>query len=342
MRGDWLFVKYANEIKVGVLVFVALVLTALFLWLLGDYTPMASTYNLYVEYNFAGGVELGTPVRVSGIKVGKVTQIIFLDPSKVGERASETALRLKLNISKKVQNNIRADSKFYINQAGIIGERYIEITPGSANAPVLRPEAVVRGIDPPRFDQLISQSMGLFGELTDIVEQNRAGIEKGVNALGRAGETLDALLGRLSPQDVETARRVINRLDRITSDLEVLMSDLSEELTPTLRAVRRTLDTAQPLLKKSDRLVSQLDGLLDDYEELPRKRREEIRRTFSDLITTAEHLNKVLARLDAFTAMVERDYSDLDRQKIEKILREFLQEEGIRVNVGEVKLKTKK
>lgn len=334
--------KYSNEIKVGILIFVALVLTAVFLWLLGDYTPMTVTYNIYVEYNFAGGVELGTPVRVSGIKVGKVTQIQFLDPPKADSTHSETALRLKLNISRKVTKNIRRDSKFYINQAGIIGERYVEIIPGTPSAPVLEEGAVVRGVDPPRFDQLISQSMGLFGELTNIVEQNRPAIEKGVNALGRAGEALDTIVGHLSPQDVETARRVINRLDRITANLEIFMADLREELVPTLWSVRHTLDSVQPLLKKSNRLVARLDDLLDDYDGLPPKRKEEIRQTILDLITTAEHFNKVLARLDAFTAMLESDYSDLNRQKIEKILREFLQEEGVRVNVGEVKLKGKK
>jgi hypothetical protein len=60
------------------------------------------------------------------------------------------------------------------------------------------------------------------------------------------------------------------------------------------------------------------------------------------MVETAQQLQAVVKRLDAFTGMVERDYSDMDRAKIEKILREFLQEEGVRVNVGEIHVKDRK
>lgn len=330
---------YSTEIKVGVLVFVSLVLTGGFLWLLGDYTPLAATYDIYTEYNFAGGVELGTPVRVSGIKVGKVTHIEFLKPGMKDASGNEIAIRLRLNVSKKVREKVRKDSQFFINQAGIIGERYVEITPGSALAPMIEPDAVVRGVDPPRFDQLLSQGMGFFGELSRILEENKDGIEKAAVALNRAGVALDSLVGKLSPQDIQTLRRILTRLDRISADTEVLMADMRHEMRPTLHSVRETLEVTKPFIVRADKLLKDFDKIAADLNNLPEDRKQEIRETLSQMVETAQHLEAVLKRLDAFTAMVEKDYSDMDRAKIEKTLREFLQEEGIRVNVGEVHVK---
>lgn len=337
-----MFKQYGTEIKVGILVFVALVLTGGFLWLLGDYTPLADTYNIYVEYNFAGGVELGTPVRVSGIKIGKVTHIEFLKPGMTDASGNEIAIRLKVNVSKKVREKIRKDSKFFVNQAGIIGERYIEITPGSAKSAIIEPNAVIRGIDPPRFDQLLSQGMGFFGELSHILEENRDGIEKTAKALNRAGIALESLTDKLSPEDIQKLRRILARLDRISADTEVVMSQMRQDLGPTLRSVRKTLEDARPLIVRADKLLKDFNEIEADLKNLPEDRKKEIRQTLNQMVETAQQLQAVVKRLDAFTAMVEKDYSDMDRAKIEKILREFLQQEGIRVNVGEIHVKDRK
>jgi len=337
-----MFKQYGAEIKVGILVFVALALTGGFLWLLGDYTPLADTYNIYAEYNFAGGVELGTPVRVSGIKVGKVTHIEFLKPGATDASGKEIAIRLKLNISRKVREKIRKDSQFFINQAGIIGERYVEITPGSAQAPIIEQNATIRGIDPPRFDQLLSQGLGFFGELTSILKENEEGIDKAAKALNRAGVALDELTAKLSPEDIHTLRHILSRLDRISSDTEVVMGEMRHDLRPTLTSVRETLDIARPFIIRADRLLKDLDKISKELDNLPESRKKEIRKTLDQMVDTAQQLQAVVKRLDAFTAMVERDYSDMDRAKLEKVLREFLQEEGVRVNVGEVHVKKRR
>ena len=333
--------EYGIEIKVGVLIFVALALAGSFLWILGDYTPLAATYNIYADYNFAGGVELGTPVRVSGIKVGKVTHIGFLKPGTKDASGKEIALRLKLNVSNKVREKIRKDSQFFINQAGIIGERYVEITPGSALAPMVDPDAVLRGVDPPRFDQLLSQGMGVFGDLSRILEENRGGIEKAAGAINRAGEALDQLVGKLSPEDIQKLRRIISRMDSMSADAMVLLEEMRHDLRPTLDSLRETLAVARPFISRADRLLKDYNDLADDYKNLPPERKKEIRESLSQMVETLQHLETTLDRLDRFTAMVDREYSDMDRKKIEKILREFLQQEGIRVNVGGVRIKNK-
>ena len=58
------------ELKVGILFIVSTILVALFALYLGVLNPFSNSHEINVAYNFAGGIEVGSPVRVMGIKVG--------------------------------------------------------------------------------------------------------------------------------------------------------------------------------------------------------------------------------------------------------------------------------
>ena len=72
--------KLSNEVKVGAMLFGTGVLILLFAWIVGVQNPFQRSTSFYVTYHFAGGIEVGSPVRVSGIKVGKVEKIDFFAP----------------------------------------------------------------------------------------------------------------------------------------------------------------------------------------------------------------------------------------------------------------------
>ena len=68
--------QLSNEAKVGGLILTTIVLAFFFAWMVGVQNPFNQSVNFYVTYNFAGGIEVGSPARVSGIKVGKVEHSI--------------------------------------------------------------------------------------------------------------------------------------------------------------------------------------------------------------------------------------------------------------------------
>lgn len=68
------------ETKVGLLTILAFFLVIFFAFLMGLISPLSNGKELHVMYNYAGGIEEGSPVRVMGIKVGKVKKITF-DPT---------------------------------------------------------------------------------------------------------------------------------------------------------------------------------------------------------------------------------------------------------------------
>lgn len=173
-------IKLSKEFWVGCLVLLVVFLMLVFGSLMGALNPFTQESKFAVLYDFAGGVEVGSAVRVSGVKVGKVESIEFL-PHVASSEKKEPSLRVTVTVARRALPAVRQDSRFYVNMAGIIGERYIEISPGSGEP--LVSGAVVRGMDPPRIDQLLSQGYGVFGRIQEFLDEKEQTISEFIDQL---------------------------------------------------------------------------------------------------------------------------------------------------------------
>ena len=265
--------KLSNEAKVGLLLFSTIVLTVVFAWLVGAKNPFHRSVDLYVTYNFAGGIEVGSPVRVAGIKVGRVEKIEFFVPNGANEAGSTdganpnevvTPLKVKVSVSKEASEGVRRDSKFYINIAGIIGERYVEITPGTVSSPKLSSGDVIRGIDPPRIDQLISQSFDLAGKIKQVIEENEGDITKSIKLLYELSANVNKTITQIDKSkmfktDIAT---LINNLIEITKDVKSLTAKTqTEEGKKTLDLMHKLLWRLEPLDKEAISKFFQKEGI---------------------------------------------------------------------------------
>lgn len=237
-----------TETKVGLLFVATLVAILGFSYALGVINPFSSSEKIHIQYNFAGGIEIGSPVRVMGIKVGKITNIEF-KPGMKDKNGKEVNLKITAAISKKAFPTVKEDSEYFINLAGVIGEKYLEISPGTiASKPVI-PGGMYRGEDPPRIDQLISQSYSLAGKLLKIVEDNESDV---VGMLEKANDLV---------MNLNTTMKTINGLDkdvnlsRMLRNVDQLMGDVTS-VTGGLRSkdAKKTLDLLHRLMWRLDEL----------------------------------------------------------------------------------------
>jgi phospholipid/cholesterol/gamma-HCH transport system substrate-binding protein len=120
--------------------------------------------------------------------------------------------------------SIRKDSRFFINMAGIIGERYVEISPGSAAPAELAAESRVRGEDPPRIDQLLSQGYGVFGKVQEFLEANELVIS----------EFLDQAKGVMNEANAFLKRKDRQKIFQLLENLVVITDDM-KGFTQTLK-----------------------------------------------------------------------------------------------------------
>lgn len=236
------------ETKVGLLALAAIILIVTFAYMMGLVSPFSNTRELNVMYNYAGGIEEGSPVRVMGIKVGKVKKISF-EPGYKSPQGEEVKLRLEITIDKKAWPTIRKDSKYFINLAGVIGEKFLEISPGSTESSELSNGDYVRGEDPPRIDQLISQSYGLAGKIIELVEKNEGSVSSVISQVDRLmtnfNKTL-ALLDKTSKN--KDMGRLLDNAIKISDDMAYLTGELrTKKSQDTFNLVHKLLFRLEPL-----------------------------------------------------------------------------------------------
>jgi phospholipid/cholesterol/gamma-HCH transport system substrate-binding protein len=230
------------EVKVGVMLLATIGLVITFAFFLGAINPFSNSYDLNVAYNYAGGIEVGSPVRVMGIKVGKVKSIDF-EPNLKMPNGEEVKLIIKISVQKKAWPTVRTDSQFFINLAGVIGEKFIEISPGATSNEQFTNGQMVRGEDPPRVDQLISQSYGLAGKIIDLIQNNKASVIDTIQMINKLVTNLNSLLRQIDQTTKnDEARVLVKNLVTITSDIAFMTQKMrSEDGQKTLELIKNLI-----------------------------------------------------------------------------------------------------
>lgn len=250
-----------TEAKVGMLFLGSVVLVVLFALALGVVSPFSNAHTLNILYNYAGGLEEGSPVRVMGIKVGKVQKIEFQPDQKFNNE--EVKLKVVIQIEKKAWASVRKDSKFFINLAGVIGEKFLEISPGSMEAAEFSAGDTVRGEDPPRIDQLISQSYGLAGKIIELVEKNEGSVSNTIAQIDKLVTNVNKTLVLLdnTTKDKDVSRMVKNAV-KISDDLAYLTGQLrSQKAEDTYALIHKLLFRLEPLDGPQIRKFLQEEGV---------------------------------------------------------------------------------
>ncbi len=112
-----------KEFSLGIFVIIGLLCVGYLTVKLGRLEVFGSnSYPLYANFSTVAGLKQGANVEIAGVKVGRVSSIT-LDSVNV-------LAKVQLNIDSSVA--LSDDSIASIKTAGLIGEKYISITPGGS------------------------------------------------------------------------------------------------------------------------------------------------------------------------------------------------------------------
>jgi phospholipid/cholesterol/gamma-HCH transport system substrate-binding protein len=125
----------ASQVRVGILIVVSLLVLVYGIYQVGRlFDVFATRYPLVTFIENSGGMMPGAPVTLAGQRVGQVDEIRFIP---VEERVGQANIRVRLSVNRNVQEQIRADSRASLRTQGLLGDRYIDIAPGSPATPML-------------------------------------------------------------------------------------------------------------------------------------------------------------------------------------------------------------
>jgi phospholipid/cholesterol/gamma-HCH transport system substrate-binding protein len=274
----------AIEIRVGALILVAVTLVGAFVAVVGGLS-LQPTITVNVSFQNPGGLVAGAPVRISGVKVGKVSDIEFVGGlDNRPAQQPDALIRAVAKIEKRYAGAIHDDARWFVTAQGVLGEMFLAVDPGTRSRPVIQDGAVVRGVSPPQLDLLLSEGYELLHRAYRGLTDNEKQIAETFAALHRTLNLTGDLLERNGP-----------KLDRLADNAE----SISNDAKATLAAAReRYVDGPQITrilnnVERSSQAVSQnVEPLLGDS-----------RAVLSDAkkITRALAGDEQLARIDAMT-----------------------------------------
>jgi phospholipid/cholesterol/gamma-HCH transport system substrate-binding protein len=247
------------EFKVGLLILLSSAILVAFIFVLGNFS-LRSGFHIYVDYDYIGALQPGAPVKVSGIKVGKVSEVEFrggkVDP-KLNQRVQ---VRLTVWIEDRVRDSIRSDAEFFINTAGVLGEQYLEIVPGREwDKPPIGANAVIHGLpavhDPPRTDLVVARLYEVLDGVANVLHDDRDAIKNllahSANAVKEANDLLHNNRDRIAEligNGADLAKEAKVTLTKVNNGLGDgrQIGTLVADADSTLKAAQNTMSTLTP------------------------------------------------------------------------------------------------
>jgi phospholipid/cholesterol/gamma-HCH transport system substrate-binding protein len=228
-----------EEVKVGVVLIGSLVLLAAGVFFIGNTgSVFGERYQLVTLMHSAAGLVPGAAVQLAGQPVGQVSRISFISPEN--RPASGEGLEVWVAVNRGVQDQIRSDSRARIRTMGLLGDRIIDIEPGSPDTRILEPG-----------DTLAAAAVLDYSELLD--EASSA-----VVSLTRLVRSLDELTQDLLAGEGTVGQLFVNR------DLYDQLVNLSGDLSSLLRGVNAGEGTLGRMAKDDelyDRVVNAVASL---------------------------------------------------------------------------------
>lgn len=228
--------------RVGIIVFASLILFAGMILVIGGKTGFFLARTHYTaHFPNSQGLTEGNQVRLAGVTVGSVRKIEV--PKQTGQD-----LTIHLDIERRYQHLLKTDSRIEIKTIGLLGDKYLEVTPGSPEAADLEPGSEIPAYRGAELVKILAGS----GDLVD----NVVAISKSLkNILGRT-EKGEGLIGELtSPsesgnalskslrQTIDSANALLVEMRTGNGLLPKLISDqgLSKNVTDELEGATASL-----------------------------------------------------------------------------------------------------
>ena len=287
-----------SELKIGLLTITALVIAAVLVFsLTGSKGFFWQRYTLKTRFPNVAGLAAGSPVRVAGVQVGSVKEILF-----AGEQVD-----VVFDVNKKVQERITDKSIAFLGSVSLLGSSAVDIVPSTTGTPIPEYGYVAQGRAKGQFADIAEQASGTIEEVTGLVHDLRQG-------KGAAGKLLtdDRLYNELQ-QFVSTAGQVTREIQQGRGTLGKLLKDpkAANSLEASLKNIEdltRRINSGEGSLGKllkDDEFSKSLTGATSNLKELT----DRINRgegTAGKLMTDATLFNRLNSVTERFDELVTR------------------------------------
>lgn len=280
--------SFSVEAKVGTFFVVGVALLAFMTMKLGAF-KYGQNYEqeLYALFNSAEGIIEGVPVKIAGVEVGEVRDI-SLENGKA---------KVTLALSSNMQ--FSGDTSAVIRTKGVLGDKYVELLPGSPGVPPLKSGGYIHyTMSPANIDTLLQQLsvigkdlQGITGSFSRVLagQEGEQTIRSIVENLRGAVESINRVISNNETRINETFTNINSfskDLKMISSSNQQALNEITENIRKASTELQFAINSFNEIGKKINNGEGSLGMLINDDK------------TIKAVNETLENLKEVTKKLD--------------------------------------------
>ncbi|HTK50979.1 MAG TPA: MlaD family protein [Gemmatimonadaceae bacterium] len=174
-----------EQLKVGGMILLALAILTVAVVKLGEAANLFSKrYKLVVLLPSANGLRVGGTVTVAGQLAGTVASIDFLPPD------ADTTRNLKVivEVDQALQQQVREDSRARLRTLGLLGDKIVDISPGTPRYAVLPPNDTLRVEPALDYEAVLIQASAAVNDMVQLTRDLKGitgGMARGEGTVGQ-------------------------------------------------------------------------------------------------------------------------------------------------------------
>lgn len=280
-----------DELKAGIVIAISLtVLAGLIIGVSG--VSLWERYDRYtVRLRSATGLEPGTPVRLSGLKVGKVLSLRILP---------EDTAHVEVSLGVRQGTAIPQGTWATVATLGLLGDPFLQLSTEAHSAQRILPGSQIPGRDAAQIADLL-QRLQKIAETTDTLLADAAGVlRKDVADLTqRMNEVAKATQVAVAHIDAFVAPANRERVEKILASLE--------------QAVQESSGSVRTVLENLAEASRRMDATMDAVQGLVGENRDDLREAVRLLKGDLEGAGRLLAGMERTLQGVDRTVGHVDR-----------------------------
>lgn len=262
----------SSAAKVGAFMLVVLGILGFFILRIEDIKlgGGAKTQTLDVIFPSVAGLDEKSPVRVAGVRVGKVKEI----------RLSGTNALATLEIDAAIE--LREGAKAFVANLGLLGEKYVELYPGDPKTPMLA-----------------SRTKPILGETVPTIDDVTAQVSKIAEDVKSVSASMRNAMG--GPEGEQRLQEIVENIRDITERMKIILASNEGNVNATADNLRKI---TEDLRVEIPRVADSLDRFANTIADTVAENREDMRalvqnskEVAAELRTTADNLNSITGQI---------------------------------------------
>jgi phospholipid/cholesterol/gamma-HCH transport system substrate-binding protein len=225
--------EFFTEARVGIFVIAGILLAMIVVFQLGSQHEIFQRQcTLFASFRDISGLRVGATVQLAGLNVGSVDDIRF--PKDLMNKQITVVLRIRRHF----QDRIRADSVATVNTQGLLGDKYIYISVGSEDQPVIPDHGFVPSKETTSIFALADKAGKIMDDIGDAASSLND-LMKSVQG-GKEGDL---------KASIKSIRHTLEQIEKGKGTLHALIYDpkgeeLVRDLADTMRSMKEISEKA--------------------------------------------------------------------------------------------------